>query len=77
MSTKDLAFPQLELNSSTGDVCQQHFGMTLRDYFAAKAMQALLSSTNNVDRIEGYVGFKKISTAAYHCADEMLKTREQ
>ena len=29
------AFPVLELNKVTGDVCAQHLGMTLRDYFAA------------------------------------------
>lgn len=31
------AFPLNELNQVTGDVCAQHFGMTLRDYFAAHA----------------------------------------
>lgn len=52
-------------------------GMTLRDYFAAKAMQGLIASTNNTDRIEGLIGFKRISAAAYCCADAMLKEREK
>ena len=40
-------------------------GMTLRDYFAAKAMQALLPD---------YPSF--IAQQAYHYADAMLKARE-
>lgn len=44
-------------------------GMTLRDYFAAKAMQGLITggSTNPVD----------VAKAAYIVADAMLKEREQ
>lgn len=44
-------------------------GMTLRDYFAAKAMQALISS-------DPANPFKTISTSAYEIADAMLKQRE-
>ena len=44
-------------------------GMTLRDYFAAKAMQALLS-------IEGGT-LEKDAEVAYKMADAMLKAREQ
>jgi len=46
-------------------------GMTLRDYFAAKAMQSLLRGANPRDgqwHIE--------SKAAYEIADAMLKARE-
>ena len=42
-------------------------GMTLRDYFAAKAMQALLIDDTN---IHGSAKF------AYEVADAMLKARE-
>ena len=47
-------------------------GMTLRDYFAAKALQALMAR----DFVEGleYSGFCK---EAYRMADKMLKEREQ
>jgi hypothetical protein len=41
--------------------------MTLRDYFAAKAMQALLSSEIGT--------FEKDAEAAYMMADFMLKAR--
>jgi len=47
-------------------------GMDLRDYFAAKAMQGLLSDPrwrNNMD-------FEDTAVAAYKQADAMLKARE-
>ena len=46
-------------------------GMTLRDYFAAKAMQAILSDPNygNPDHI--------LAESSYWIADAMLKAREQ
>ena len=42
-------------------------GMTLRDYFAARAMQALIDN-------DGL--FSEIPTQAYALADAMLKARE-
>ena len=44
-------------------------GMTLRDYFAAAAMQGLLAAKIPDDR--------SIYTMAYVCADGMLKAREE
>lgn len=44
-------------------------GMMLRDYFAAKAMQGLLSS-------DVYAPVEKFAKQAYVMADEMLKARE-
>ena len=47
-------------------------GMTLRDYFAAKAMQALLAQNlGSAIRDELLAGF------SYAMADAMLKAREQ
>lgn len=47
-------------------------GMTLRDYFAAKAMQALLSDSDwRVD-----TNIDDTVYAAYKAADVMLKARE-
>jgi hypothetical protein len=43
-------------------------GMTLRDYFAAKAMQALIDN-------DGL--FSEIPTQAYALADAMLAAREK
>ena len=54
-------------------------GMTLRDYFAAKAMQSLVNGLSNNDRmavLDGVLGFARISATAYCAADAMLKARE-
>jgi hypothetical protein len=45
-----------------------HMGMTLRDYFAAKAMQGMLAEDCD------YV-WTSLAAAAYECADAMLKER--
>jgi hypothetical protein len=47
----------------------QHQGMTLRDYFAAKAMQGLLAGTTTSNG-------SMIVKDAYAIADEMLKARQ-
>jgi len=58
-------------------------GMTLRDYFAAKAMQSLLMQPDRVADAITSLGLDKsevanhVSLGAYHFADAMLKAREQ
>ena len=58
-----------------GGTADYHYGMTLRDYFAAKAMQGLIASHE-----EGY--WWKCNTYtmgakySYRFADAMLKARE-
>ena len=42
--TSGPAFPVDELSQHDGSVCAQHFGVTVRDYFAAKAMEALIAA---------------------------------
>jgi hypothetical protein len=50
-----------------------HEGMTLRDYFAAKAMQGFVSDPDwRVDMMP-----EETARAAYHQADAMLKAREK
>ena len=46
-------------------------GMTLRDYFAAKAMQGMLACP-----IQPQSGADMYARDAYHVADAMLKARE-
>ena len=48
-------------------------GMTLRDYFAAKAMQGMFASGN----LPKSVTDEELSAVAYQTADAMLKAREQ
>ena len=50
-------------------------GMTLRDFFAAKAMQAFISAAVTV--VKPSILAKTVSSAAYEIADEMLKKRGQ
>ena len=47
-------------------------GMTLRDYFAAKAMQSYL-----LDKDRDSFTFEQWAQAAYEMADAMLKARGQ
>lgn len=62
------AFPSGH-NPKTGT---QESGMTLRDYFAAKAMQSLLwNPDSQLDSKED------ICEAAYEYADKMLKARDE
>ena len=49
---------------------EEYYGMNLRDYFAAKAMQGLLSS-------DVYAPIEKFAQQAYLMADEMMKAREE
>lgn len=51
-------------------------GMTLRDYFAAKAMQGMVANGTTID-IDGAYLFEARATTAYVIADAMLKAREQ
>jgi hypothetical protein len=48
-----------------------HKGMTLRDYFAAKAMTGLLTA-----EIVGEYSNEHVAEIAYRIADAMLKARE-
>jgi len=48
-------------------------GMTLRDYFAAKAMQSFLDEVGSGSDQRFY---KEVAIGAYQVADAMLKARE-
>jgi len=73
-TTGGSAFPS---HGSMGEVT--HEGMTLRDYFAAKAMQIMWDAYD-----KGYCGLNNndapnveiIAEGAYQMADAMLKARE-
>jgi len=69
------AFPQDEYDAD----CQQYFlngGMTLRDYFAAKAMQAGIGLIPHMQQPrEGMTVPQAITEMAYEYADAMLKAR--
>lgn len=80
MNTKDNGGPAFPHNGSVKQEGVGEFtvywgnGMSLRDYFAAKALNGMISSAAIVDR----TGIDKDSwaTIAYSFADAMLKARE-
>lgn len=55
-----------------GNTTWQFGGMTLRDYFAAKAMASMLTHSVGDDWPE----HKNVAMHAYNMADEMLAARE-
>lgn len=63
------AFPSTEPDQEHTPYYDYHHGMTLRDYFAAKAMQSILTHDDwSPD---------KAAEWAYLTADSMLKAREK
>ena len=71
-------------NGSIGSVIR--YGMTLRDYFAAKAMQGFISAkawhpdfkfTADFNFEAGNIASTSVAISAYKYADAMLKAREQ
>jgi hypothetical protein len=69
MSNNDfgLAFPSGDFTNMEPSV-----GMTIRDYFAAKALAALLSKEGSTADL----CFQAFAECAYQYADAMLKVRE-
>ena len=67
------AFPRpLSRDELTDTLSWEQEGMTLRDYFAAKVMQASLTS--------GYLGgvdMRSTARLSYQMADAMLEARKQ
>lgn len=74
--TSDPAFPTQvgrgALPLQTGDNSFQMPGMTLRDYFAAKALAAILASPNCPKSVEETL----VADGCYLFADAMLAARE-
>ncbi|MBJ9597638.1 hypothetical protein GHU73_09795 [Citrobacter werkmanii] len=76
-NTGGQAFPrqQWEYDGHNTVLQYQEEGMTMRDYFAAKAMQAMISNASIIDNdSDGAVNYA--ASAAYKFADAMLATRE-
>jgi hypothetical protein len=67
------AFPQHGFDTVAERFTSQG-GMTLRDYFAAKALQAMIQ-TPPTKWPEDMIG-RSISVCAYEMADSMLKARD-
>lgn len=66
------AFPEAK---GVCDVWVSEGGMSLRDYFAAKAMQSIIARLS--DARYSCIGAKDLASDAYAIADAMLKEREK
>ena len=66
------AFPTTQYSNSISPTGHDH-GMTLRDYFASKALDVSMNQVRN------YYGIKheEVAVWCYQMADAMLKAREQ
>jgi len=51
---------------------KESFGMELRDYFAAKALQGLLTTVKDEQWLP-----QEVAVVCYEVADSMMKAREQ
>jgi hypothetical protein len=77
MSNTNTGGPAFPTTQYTSDISPTGHdgGMTLRDYFAAKAMQGMLSNPKLQEQILK-VGQSWIEESAWAVADAMLKARE-
>jgi len=66
------AFPRPASPAHQHGMHKPQDGMTLRDYFAAKAMTGLLTA-----EIVGEYSNEHVAEIAYRIADAMLKAREE
>lgn len=71
------AFPVV-YDDEKADVRHVYGGMTLRDYFAAKAMQGMVTTTEKFNMEEGRKATspEDFARLAYLYADAMLKARQ-
>ena len=71
------AFPHtVEYKGSDCGGIVPHGGMTLRDYFAAKALQGLMHNYHPCDFLEHKGWLEDISMASYQIANAMMKARD-
>ena len=70
------AFP-VTFEHSDGQATAELFGMTLRDYFAAKALAPCMYICTNDTLDEGETRAQLFVRKAYEMADAMLKARQQ
>lgn len=71
------AFPMTEYNGD-GSYYHDHSGMTLRDYFAAQALPAIIAAVcARQHHLRDGMGVRQsMAMDAYELADEMLKARD-
>lgn len=73
MNDGGTAFPTTQYYDEKPIGCNE--GMTLRDYFATHAMQAILATSAPIGEQGDFA--ERVCTAAYIMADQMLQQREK
>ena len=68
------AFPQTDFLVDGSTANYGDAGMTLRDYFAAKAMQGFITNLDTGEK--RLIDVPQLAKSAYSIADAMLKARE-
>ena len=68
MTTNEPAFPSTNQGPTTAP--EIYYGITIRDYFAAKAMQSYL-----LDKYRDSFTLEQWAAASYEMADAMLEAR--
>lgn len=75
------AFPQVSTSIQWSPSCERYYddtesfgGMSLRDYLAAKAMQAVPMPQSDLH--DTTAAYDRVATHAYKLADAMLRARE-
>jgi hypothetical protein len=81
INTGGPAFPHHE-TTSTGEPFHDHFGMSIRDYFAAQALPGVLQLVSSgpmrlMDGSSGPITEKHVAETAYGIADAMMAAREK
>ena len=71
-NTGGAAFPYAAVHGCNGE-----YGMTLRDYFAGKAMQALITGPDVMDDHYEEETNEHVAKRSYFIADAMLKARQE
>lgn len=69
------AFPSPEWSDANGNIAPMEYGMSLRDYFAAKAMQAVCAPSPVTGQYPQPNEYEWCANTAYAMADAMLKAR--
>lgn len=69
------AFPFTEHNANGTIYNEAPGAVTLRDYFAAKALAALIANTDKEDKTRGKKAVPILAAYAYEYADAMLASR--
>lgn len=73
---KNAGGPAFPCIGEHGERIENSGGMTIRDYFAAKAMQSIIAKIPFEEFPEDFSPYEKTAIGAYDYADAMLKARE-